>query len=61
MMLEKQTDALVLFKDSDGIEQRNSLIQNEDYLNPNSLLYFHMKQIDLITTCAKGSPKNNFL
>ena len=54
MLLEKQTDALVLFKDSDGIEQRNSLIKSEDYLNPNSLLFFHMKQIDLITTCAKG-------
>ena len=54
MLLEKQSDALVLFKDQDSQEQRNSLIQNEDYLNPNSLLYFHMKQLDLITSCAKG-------
>ncbi|KAL6077190.1 Inositol 1,4,5-trisphosphate receptor type 1, variant 2 [Balamuthia mandrillaris] len=55
MLMEKQYETMVLFNDPESIQVRNQLILSHDHWsNPDSLLKFHMAQIELITKCAIG-------
>ena len=49
LMIEKQESTMVLFNDVEEIQRRNDLISIDDHIqNPQSLLLYHMKLIDLI-------------
>lgn len=55
LMIEKQQDTLLLFNTPASVQQRNQLIKAKDHINnPEGLLNYHMKVIDLIGKCARG-------
>ena len=55
LMIEKQQDTLLLFNTPASVQQRNQLIKAKDHIkNPEGLLNYHMKIIDLIGKCARG-------
>jgi len=55
LLIEKQQDALVLYKDDMQKYARNTLIDALDYLhNPSCPILFHIRQLDLITKCSRG-------
>ena len=55
LMMEKQQETLLLFNNPESVERRNQLIKLRNHIeNPQGLLQYHMKIVDLICKCARG-------
>eukprot|EP01080_Neovahlkampfia_damariscottae_P010070 gene10070-2491_t len=55
-LLDRRKDILILFEGSEGLKERNDLIQKkDDETNPNGKLAYHIHLLELFASCSDGT------